>query len=387
MKRFSLIPAFVVLLFAGAVSLPAQAGAQTYYSNYTPSYSYTQYGSYGSGCVSLTSNLSYGSQGGEVSQLQQFLVNQGYPGVGSWMVTGYFGDATIQAVRYFQQTAGVPVTGYVDAATRSAIQSRSCFSGQGGSYGNTYSYDYGSYNNYPYLYTPTYPTYQNYPYSYPSYYAYPDPEIEDVDGPSSLDENELGVWKVEIDAPVGSSVTISVDWDDDDRYNYNYNYGYGGIPGYGSNVEQSVQVPASKVVTFSHAYRKEGRYEVRFRVRGSRKSDTETVSVRVQEVERLELDSLRPDEGEVGDTITIKGSGFTNSNTVHFGVGGESDVSSRNDGSEIRFEIPKWISQCDLLQYGYYCGSQVQPVFPGVYPIYVSNSKGTSNILYFKVED
>jgi len=387
MKRFALIPAFVVLLFAGTVSLPAQAGAQTYYSNYTPSYSYAPYNSYGSGCVSLTSNLSYGSQGGEVSQLQQFLVNQGYPGGGSWMVTGYFGDATIQAVRYFQQMVGVPVTGYVDAATRSAIQNRSCLSGQSGGYGSPYSYGYGSYNYYPYSYTPSYSypsysTYQNYPYAYPSYYAYPDPEIEDVDGPSSLDENELGVWKVEIDAPVGSSVAISVDWDDDGYY-----YPYGGAYGYGSNVEQSVQVPASKVVTFSHAYRKEGRYEIRFRVRGSRKSDTETVDVRVKEVEKLKLDSLSPDEGEVGDMITIKGSGFTNSNTVHFGFGGESGLRSRNDGTEIRFEIPEWISQCDLLQYGYYCGSPVQPVYPGVYPIYVSSENGTSNTLYFEVED
>lgn len=271
---------------------------------------------------------------------------------------------------------------------------------------NTYSYPYSNstYSSYyPYNYDYNYNSYSSnysYPYSYPQYsnstypsnnyynpyqyYGYSDPKIEDVDGPRTLDEGELGRWEVEIDAPRGSYVTISVDWDDDDRYNYGSYYGYG----YGSNVQQTIQVPASQIVSFTHAYRKEGRYDVEFRVRGSDKTDREEITVRVEEQERLEIDSLNPDDGEPGKTITIRGSGFTDyNNTVHFGFGGEGGIRSRNNGEEIRFEIPEWISQCDLQGYGHYCGTSVQPVFPGVYPVSVSNANGVSNTLYFEVED
>ena len=90
MYKFALLsPALGVLLFASLSFVPAQAGAQAYYPS-------TQ-----SGCVVLTSDLSFGAKGNEVSKLQQFLVSQNYPGGGNWMVTGYFGNATVTAVRNF----------------------------------------------------------------------------------------------------------------------------------------------------------------------------------------------------------------------------------------------------------------------------------------------
>src|SRR3989344_4792349 len=109
----------------GVLFFATVASAQVYYpQTYTPP-TYTTPTS-ASACVILTSDLSFGSRGVEVTKLQQFLVSQNYPGGGSWMITGYFGQATMQAVRNFQQAAGLPMTGYVDAATRSAIQSRTC---------------------------------------------------------------------------------------------------------------------------------------------------------------------------------------------------------------------------------------------------------------------
>jgi peptidoglycan hydrolase-like protein with peptidoglycan-binding domain len=127
--------------------------AQTYYPNY---YGTTATAS----CTILTSNLSLGSRGEEVKTLQRFLVAQNYPGGGSWMITGYYGQATTQAVRNFQMQSGLSITGSVDAATRSAIQINSC----GGTYG--YQYDY-TYNTYPYTYPSTYTD----PYSTTSYYT------------------------------------------------------------------------------------------------------------------------------------------------------------------------------------------------------------------------
>ena len=107
----------------------------------------------GPSCVALSRNLTTGSSGSDVSDLQRFLVAQNYPGGGSWMVTGYYGLATQVSVRNFQLLAGLSQTGSVDNATRSAIQNYSC--GSAYNYGNTY------YN--PYNYTYTYP-YDSYTY-------------------------------------------------------------------------------------------------------------------------------------------------------------------------------------------------------------------------------
>jgi peptidoglycan hydrolase-like protein with peptidoglycan-binding domain len=83
------------------------------------------------GCVSP--GLSVGSKGDSVRTLQQFLVAQNYPGGGSWMVTGNYGQATAAAVRIFQGQHGLAQTGAVDAATASATGG-SC-GGSGAYYG------------------------------------------------------------------------------------------------------------------------------------------------------------------------------------------------------------------------------------------------------------
>ena len=125
------------------------------------------------GCVSVPAGLSLGTRSSGVLSLQQFLVAQNYPGGGSWMQTGYFGQATAAALRSFQASRGLPQTGWVDAGTASAISAASCggysaYSGYGytSSYPlNTYSYTPYAYNNTPYPYT--------FPYSYPNYPTYP----------------------------------------------------------------------------------------------------------------------------------------------------------------------------------------------------------------------
>jgi len=111
---FSLVA--VTLLTAGVAS------AQTYYPYSAPNQNLS--------CVSLTHHLTRGSSdaqtNGEVSKLQRFLVSQNYPGGGAWMITGYFGSGTEQAVRNFQNTNGIVATGAVGPATRDAIQRQTC---------------------------------------------------------------------------------------------------------------------------------------------------------------------------------------------------------------------------------------------------------------------
>lgn len=94
---------------------------------------------------SISRELSVGSQdtysNGDVSTLQEFLIDNGYLNTN---VTGYFGYATRSAVRNFQRDNGLSTVGIVRAYTRSLINDALC--------SNSTSYNYGNnYNNYSYV--------------------------------------------------------------------------------------------------------------------------------------------------------------------------------------------------------------------------------------------
>src|SRR6185436_38043 len=140
-------------IVAAALLGASFVSAQTYY----PSYG-------GTSCVNLTTDLSYGSRGSNVTQLQQFLVSRNFPGGGSWMVTGFYGQATVAAVRNFQQSQGLPMTGSVDAATRAAISRVSCNGILGINNNVNTNYNYNFNQGYPYT------NYNSYPYTNPYLY-------------------------------------------------------------------------------------------------------------------------------------------------------------------------------------------------------------------------
>ncbi|MBI2611067.1 IPT/TIG domain-containing protein [Candidatus Kaiserbacteria bacterium] len=581
----------------GALFLAGVASAQVYYP---PTYTAPTYTTpiSGSACVILTSDLSFGSRGTEVTKLQQFLVSQNYPGGGSWMITGYFGNATVQAVRNFQQSAGIPMTGYVDATTRAAIQSRTCLSGQGGILGTAYpqaniapTYPLPT-PTYP-ITTPTYaPTTPTYPFTTPTYplttpsYPYPPYQfgsvsitslssysaqigtsitiygfgfdaystntvhvgsatvvassngtsltftvpslppgtysvyvtnsrgtsnslslsvtqvqsvcnplpwyqgwqwgqtqyqcgvysnvvlnslspnwaavgttitvkgngfsatgntvymggsvvatvsstnngteltftvpqqlqgpyglqqivpghypvrvvngtgaqsnsltlsitegttslsISNVSGPTSLAAGSVGTWTLNVTAPYGSYLTTSVNWGDS------------------STPSTSSVVPAylfgTQTLTLTHVYANAGTFTINFNVSSANNTTSATRTVTVTSAPSggpLMLNTLSPMQGAVGTTVTLNGSGFTSTdNVVHFGIGGSRNVPSTNSGTQIAYLIPTYISACDLIQPGYFCGAPTQTVTPGVYPVYVTNSVGATNVLYFTVQ-
>ncbi len=341
------------------------AVAQTYY----PSYGYGT--AYAGACVNLVSDLSYGSQGSQVSQLQTFLVSRNYPGGGSWMITGNFRTATLTAVRNFQTEQGLPVTGVVDAATRAAISRVTC-----GGIGY----------NYPYSTTYTNPfTYGNYNYNTNTncYYTYP--------------------------------YTCS-------NYNYGYNYGYGvslsslspvsGEPGtnvtiYGNNLDYSnntvyfgsqpvANVPSyngsSLNVTIPGGLLPGGVGVYVSNSRGT--SNTLTFNVIASysacnypytygsygstycppNMNAPYITYLNPTSGPVGTMVTVYGTGFSpTGNTVRFGGGVVTGVSS-SDGRTLTFTVPSQLA-----------GSS-QLVTAGTYNVSVSNFSGyTSNSIQFTV--
>ncbi len=68
--------------------------------------------------TTLTQDLSQGMRGGEVSDLQRQLTAAS---VYTGPITGYFGDATEEAVKRYQRTHGINPTGFVGPATRASL--------------------------------------------------------------------------------------------------------------------------------------------------------------------------------------------------------------------------------------------------------------------------
>ena len=76
-------------------------------------------------CPSITHNLSFGTRGQEVEQLQLYLMDAQFLASTAWggsqANAGYFGRLTKAAVIQFQTHQSLPVTGFVGPLTRAAI--------------------------------------------------------------------------------------------------------------------------------------------------------------------------------------------------------------------------------------------------------------------------
>lgn len=355
--------AILSVLAAAIVLVGGTAGAQTY------GYSSTA-------CVSISRDLSVGSRGSDVTSLQQFLVSQNYPGGGSWMVTGYYGAATQAAVRNFQSARGIAQTGAVDSVTRSALANCTSY---GTSYGSSYS-SYPTYSNtYPYS-TGYYPYGYNYSsgYSYNYNYGTTYPYSYGVVSISSLSVSS---------ATVGSSVVI---------YGSNFDP-YNNTVYVGSTPVANVSSVNGNSLSFVVPQVQSGTYSVYVsNSRGSSGSLTLTVtnygnsgcsypygygsncggcSYYNCPTGPISITALSPQQGAVGSSVTIYGTGFsTTGNTVRFGNGIITNVTS-NDGRAVTFVVPTTLT-------GY--GSQT--VYLGTYEVSVTNAAGaTSNALSFTV--
>ncbi len=74
-------------------------------------------------CLNLPRNLLRGSESSTVTSLQNFLIQKGYLEAPS---TGFYGDNTIEAVKDYQISKGLPATGMVYDFTRKAIEEETC---------------------------------------------------------------------------------------------------------------------------------------------------------------------------------------------------------------------------------------------------------------------
>ncbi len=220
-------------------------------------------------CPAISQNLWLGVRGSSVASLQQFLRLEGvytYPSI-----TGYYGMATQRAVQMWQAQNGVvsygtPSTtgfGLVGPATRSAI-ARSCggyvtptprppvvctleyspvcglsLSGQQQTYGNACQLNAaGARHLYSGQCNVVAPINQA-------------PVIQGLTGPTTLNINEAGTWRINASDPENGSLSYSIDWGDSV---------------YGQYASQIAPI-FTQSTTFTHSYNRTGTFTVRVTVR------------------------------------------------------------------------------------------------------------------------
>ncbi len=74
-------------------------------------------------CTNLSYNFHRGNESQSVTNLQNFLIANGYLNDSA---TGFFGDKTVAAVKAYQESRGLPMTGMVYGFTRESIRADSC---------------------------------------------------------------------------------------------------------------------------------------------------------------------------------------------------------------------------------------------------------------------
>jgi hypothetical protein len=344
MKKIAVLSTFTVALLL----------AQTTFAQVN---SYPQpYG--GASCVSLSRDLSYGTRSSDVSSLQSFLVTQNFPGGGNWMITGFFGKATTQAVKNFQQLQGLAMTGVADNATRQAITRITC--GQG-------------------VFPQTYPH-----VSYPFNYNY-------NNGFNSYSNGSVALTSISQNTgSPGTSVTL-----------YGIGFDQNNTVYFGSQALTGIGSPSGTSITFtipSYASFYTGNQTVQIYVtnaRGTSNPLTFTIALNqsqcgyqygysnncyqyhapTQNLQAPAITYLSPAQGAVGIAVTVYGTGFSpTGNTVHFGPGIIANLNS-GDGQSVSFTIPSQLS-------GY--GSQI--VTLSTYQVSVTNASGyTTNTMPFTV--
>lgn len=95
------------------------------------------------------------------------------------------------------------------------------------------------------------------------------------------------------------------------------------------------------------------------------------------------ITALSPSSGPVGTVVTITGTGFTDSNVVHFAIGGISNIPSSSNGTKLTFTVPSSIGPyCKPDQA---CALYLQLLNAGTYPVSVENNNGVSAATSFVI--
>lgn len=205
--------------------------------------------------------------------------------------------------------------------------------------------------------------------------------LSSINGPSSVQTGNSNTWNV--------TVTNS----SNNSYNWNQNTSVMVNWGDSSNTStQQVNLYGNQNLSFTHVYNQTGTYTIRMTATGSNGAYAyQTLTIQAygnsNNYGSPSISYISPNPVNVGNTVTINGSGFSSyGNTIHFGNGGSLNIPSYNNGSTITYTIPYQVSGCDLSGSNGYCAQWLSYISTGSYPLYVTDNSGrSSNTVYVSV--
>jgi peptidoglycan hydrolase-like protein with peptidoglycan-binding domain len=236
-------------------------------------------------CTTIEHTLRLGSRDrntdNEVTELQTFLRAEGYL---RSQPSGFFGFATLRAVRSFQAAEGLKVTGVVQEETQTKIEAVSCDDDSD-----------------------------------------TELEITGITAPTSLMVDETGTWTVDVESETEGNLSYSVVWGDE---------------GDARLMRMSTEDATQSSATFTHAYASAGTYTPEFTVTDSAGVTVmkASASVTVSTNAHVTISALTATAGYAGDSVTITGTNFTASSTVY--VGSKVATSTATSDTSITFTVP-----------------------------------------------
>jgi hypothetical protein len=205
--------------------------------------------------------------------------------------------------------------------------------------------------------------------------------ITSVNGPTSIPAGSIGTWTVTINNPNSTALTVTPNWGDSSVYPYNQ---YNGVNT--QSAPQTVYAGGTATLTFTHVYSTGGTYSISFSASnagGTQTSVTRSVIVTGSNGYNgiPAISYLSPNSAYVGAQVTIYGSNFASNDTIMFGSGAISSVTS--NGSSITFTVPSYVGP--YCAPGNACPQYVISITPGTYNVSVMTGNGTSNAVSFTV--
>jgi peptidoglycan hydrolase-like protein with peptidoglycan-binding domain len=323
-------------------------------------------------CTQLTHGLGFGSRdyytGGDVTALQNYLQARGYF---NYKATGYFGSITARAVATWQRDNGIAAIGIVGPLTRAALAAASCNGGVVPPPSNTA----------PTIYSIT-PT------------SGPTGTTVSITGFGFTSDNTIlfGSGAI-VHVPITSSIAISCTNDPNC---------HGGI-----NQTITFTVPTSlnplcyystPQCMIASRMTDPGTYNVSVQTTGGTSNTVSfTVTSPTTTVAPV-IYSITPTTGPVGTTVNIRGFGFTNDNTVHFGSGAlyhvpitssiaiacTTDPSCHGGINQtLSITIPDYLGP--YCPPNAMCALWVRQITPGSYDLFVQNDSGSSGTTTYTV--
>lgn len=299
-------------------------------------------------CVDLKNNLYLRSTDSktndEVSLLQDFLSDKYF----KQEPTGYFGQATLRAVRNFQKQNNIKDSGYVGPITRAKIKDISCNSS-----------------------------------------STQRPTISSID--PSIAKVGQGIVLMGQGLNLGGDYVLfdgyRVETDGSEALNRIRFV----IPEGLSKADDRIVCVKAPCESREKGYYKKvapGKYNVQV-VNKNGKSNVVKIEVTDgSSSAKPEIKAVNPSKGIVGQPITITGSNINTGNeSIYFGESKIVQESFAPNGTNnvLTFRVPEYITRCGYMAENFICKIAAQKVTPGKYDIVVRNKNGISNVFSFEV--